>query len=78
MQTYEDFLASKQFKAIPSGFVAKDVNPMLFPFQRVKVFAKAGPVKIESGIDYPARFSFQIGDHVAVQYLLAPRIEQED
>lgn len=30
---YEDFLASKQFKAIPSGFQATDINPKLFKFQ---------------------------------------------
>lgn len=30
---YKDFLASKQFAAKPSGFVAVDVNPKLFTFQ---------------------------------------------
>jgi hypothetical protein len=30
---YEEFLASKQFKAIPSGFQATDINPKLFKFQ---------------------------------------------
>lgn len=33
MQDYEAFLKSKQFKAIPSGFVATDINPKLFKFQ---------------------------------------------
>jgi hypothetical protein len=33
MQSYEDFLESKQFKVIPSGFEAININPKLFKFQ---------------------------------------------
>lgn len=43
-----------------------------------KVIARNGQVTIESGIDYPARLSFGIGDNISVQYLLAPRIENQD
>jgi proliferating cell nuclear antigen len=42
-----------------------------------KVIAKNGSVVIDCGVDYPARLSFTIGDNISVQYLLAPRIEQE-
>jgi len=43
-----------------------------------KVIAKNGSVTIESGVDYPARLSFCIGNDISVQYLLAPRIEQDE
>jgi proliferating cell nuclear antigen len=42
-----------------------------------KVLAKSNNVKVESGIDYPCRVSLNIGENIFVQYLLAPRIEQE-
>lgn len=71
-----DFLLS-ELTGVKQG-VSRALFSLDYLIDMMKVFAKAGSVKIESGIDYPARFSFQIGDHVAVQYLLAPRIEQDD
>jgi proliferating cell nuclear antigen len=41
-----------------------------------KIAARSGSVRISSGIDYPAKIAFSIGD-VNIIYLLAPRIEQE-
>jgi len=38
--------------------------------------AKSSEVTIETGIDYPMKLSFNLGN-VYIQYLLAPRIEQE-
>jgi proliferating cell nuclear antigen len=42
-----------------------------------KSIGKAGEVTLEMGIDYPLRVSFKIGQPVEINYLLAPRIEQE-
>jgi proliferating cell nuclear antigen len=42
-----------------------------------KVASRADLAKIETGIDYPARITFNIGEYINIQYLLAPRIEQE-
>jgi proliferating cell nuclear antigen len=42
-----------------------------------KVAAKADQVLIETGIDYPAKITFNPRDTTTIQYLLAPRIEQE-
>lgn len=39
--------------------------------------ASGHEVTIETGLDYPARIVFAVGNDVAVSYLLAPRIEQE-
>lgn len=51
MQDYEEFLKSKQFKAIPSGFVATDINPKLFKFQAdiTKWACKKGKAAIFAG-----------------------------
>lgn len=42
-----------------------------------KSIGKAGEVTLELGIDYPLRVNFRIGQSVEINYLLAPRIEQE-
>ncbi|MDM7911645.1 MAG: proliferating cell nuclear antigen (pcna) [Methanotrichaceae archaeon] len=42
-----------------------------------KSIGKAGEVTLELGIDYPLRVHFRIGQSVEINYLLAPRIEQE-
>lgn len=42
-----------------------------------KVAKGSDNVMIETGIDYPAKITFNIGESINVQYLLAPRIEQE-
>lgn len=42
-----------------------------------KVASRADLTKIETGIDYPMRMTFNIGENINIQYLLAPRIEQE-
>lgn len=38
--------------------------------------ALSGPVKIETGVDYPVRMSYKIGE-ASVSYLIAPRIESD-
>jgi len=42
-----------------------------------KSIGKASEVTLELGMDYPLRISFKIGQNVDINYLLAPRIEQE-
>ncbi len=42
-----------------------------------KSIGKAGEVTLEMGIDYPLRVNFKLGGSVEINYLLAPRIEQE-
>jgi proliferating cell nuclear antigen len=42
-----------------------------------KSISKAGEVTLEMGIDYPLRVNFKLGQSVEINYLLAPRIEQE-
>ena len=42
-----------------------------------KAAAKANQVLIETGIDYPAKIAFNPCESTTIQYLLAPRIEQE-
>ena len=42
-----------------------------------KVAKGSDNVMIETGIDYPTKITFNIGESINVQYLLAPRIEQE-
>jgi len=42
-----------------------------------KSIGKAREVTLELGIDYPLRVSYKIGPFVEINYLLAPRIEQE-
>ena len=42
-----------------------------------KSVGKAQEVTLELGIDYPLRVGFKIGQSVEINYLLAPRIEQE-
>ncbi len=42
-----------------------------------KSIGKAGEVTLELGIDYPLRVHFRVGQSVEINYLLAPRIEQE-
>ncbi|HPJ31018.1 MAG TPA: DNA polymerase sliding clamp [Methanothrix sp.] len=42
-----------------------------------KAIGKAQEVKLEMGVDYPLRISFKLGQGVEINYLLAPRIEQE-
>jgi proliferating cell nuclear antigen len=42
-----------------------------------KSIGKAGEVTLEMGIDYPLRVNFRLGPSVDINYLLAPRIEQE-
>lgn len=42
-----------------------------------KAIGKASEVKLEIGIDYPLKISFKIGQGLNINYLLAPRIEQE-
>ena len=42
-----------------------------------KVAARSDHVMIETGIDYPAKITFNLGESINIQYLLAPRIEQE-
>ena len=42
-----------------------------------KSISKAGEVTLEMGIDYPLRVTFKLGQSVDINYLLAPRIEQE-
>jgi proliferating cell nuclear antigen len=42
-----------------------------------KSIGKAQEVTLELGLDYPLRVGFKIGPSVEVNYLLAPRIEQE-
>ena len=42
-----------------------------------KVAKGSDNVMIETGIDYPAKITFNLGESINVQYLLAPRIEQE-
>jgi proliferating cell nuclear antigen len=42
-----------------------------------KSIGKASEVTLELGIDYPLRVSYKLGSSVEVNYLLAPRIEQE-
>jgi proliferating cell nuclear antigen len=42
-----------------------------------KSISKAAEVNLEMGIDYPLRASFKLGQSVEINYLLAPRIEQE-
>jgi proliferating cell nuclear antigen len=41
-----------------------------------KVATSSKAVQIETGVDYPAKIAFSIGE-VDISYLLAPRIEQE-
>jgi proliferating cell nuclear antigen len=43
-----------------------------------KVASRADLTKIETGIDYPMRITFNIGEYINIQYLLAPRIEQDN
>jgi len=42
-----------------------------------KSISKAPEVTLEMGIDYPLRVNFKLGQFVEINYLLAPRIEQE-
>jgi proliferating cell nuclear antigen len=42
-----------------------------------KVASRADLAKIETGIDYPMRITFNIGEYINICYLLAPRIEQD-
>jgi proliferating cell nuclear antigen len=42
-----------------------------------KAIGKAQEAKLELGVDYPLRISFKLGQGVEINYLLAPRIEQE-
>jgi proliferating cell nuclear antigen len=42
-----------------------------------KVASGSKEVKIDTGIDYPARIAFS-GSNIDITYLMAPRIEQED
>lgn len=42
-----------------------------------KSIGKAREVTLELGIDYPLRVSYKLGPSVEINYLLAPRIEQE-
>jgi proliferating cell nuclear antigen len=42
-----------------------------------KSIGKAQEVTLELGMDYPLRVGFKIGQAIEVNYLLAPRIEQE-
>jgi proliferating cell nuclear antigen len=42
-----------------------------------KSIGKANEVTLEMGIDYPLRVHFRLGQSVEINYLLAPRIEQE-
>jgi proliferating cell nuclear antigen len=42
-----------------------------------KSISKAGEVTMEMGIDYPLRIHLKLGQYVEINYLLAPRIEQE-
>jgi proliferating cell nuclear antigen len=42
-----------------------------------KSLGKAQEVTLEMGIDYPLRVNFKVGQAIEVNYLLAPRIEQE-
>lgn len=52
----------------------------LFSLEYVQDIAKVASgskeVKIETGIDYPAKISFSMGE-IDINYMLAPRIEQE-
>lgn len=53
----------------------------LFSLEYISVIAKAARgsdnVLIETGIDYPATITFNIGESINIRYLMAPRIEQE-
>ncbi|MEA2045323.1 MAG: DNA polymerase sliding clamp [Euryarchaeota archaeon] len=42
-----------------------------------KAIGKAQEVKLEMGVDYPLRVYFSLSQGVDINYLLAPRIEQE-
>ncbi|MCJ7444709.1 MAG: proliferating cell nuclear antigen (pcna) [Methanotrichaceae archaeon] len=42
-----------------------------------KAIGKANEVTLELGIDYPLKVNFKLGQSVDINYLLAPRIEQE-
>ena len=43
-----------------------------------KVAAGSDNVMIETGIDYPMKVTFNLGESINVQYLLAPRIENDN
>ncbi len=42
-----------------------------------KAIGKANEVTLELGIEYPLKVNFKLGQSVDINYLLAPRIEQE-
>ena len=42
-----------------------------------KSISRAGEVTLEMGIDYPLRIHLKLSQNVEINYLLAPRIEQE-
>ncbi|MCK9569492.1 DNA polymerase sliding clamp [Candidatus Pacearchaeota archaeon] len=42
-----------------------------------KVASRADLATIETGIDYPMRITFNLGESINICYLLAPRIEQD-
>jgi proliferating cell nuclear antigen len=60
--------------------VRQGVSRALFSLEYVAAIAKVASgckeVRIDTGVDYPAKIEFSIGD-VDIRYLLAPRIEQE-
>jgi proliferating cell nuclear antigen len=60
--------------------VRQGVSRALFSLEYFAAIAKVASsckeVRIDTGVDYPAKIEFSIGD-VDIRYLLAPRIEQE-
>ena len=80
MQDYNKFLASKQFKAIPSGFQAEGISTKLFPFQaditkwackkgKAAIFAGTGLGKTAIQLSWADQVCKHSGDNVLI---LAP------
>ena len=80
MTTYSDFLGKKTWDAVDSGFIAENINPMMYPFQQacVKWACKRGKAALfeDTGLGktvQEAEFARLVHDHTRGDVLiLAP------